>query len=150
MTPERWAEAQQIFEAALALSPAARRAFVAERAAGDGSLAALVEGLLVADAEESLAATTTLGSVVHRAMHDLADAQEAGALPARLGPYRIVRRIGEGGMGAVYLAERADDEFHQQVAVKVVRGLLDPERIRRFRGERQILANLEHPNIARL
>ena len=53
-------------------------------------------------------------------------------------------------MGAVYLAERDDDEFLQQVAIKVVRGLLDPERVRQFRNERQILAWLEHPNIARL
>ena len=53
-------------------------------------------------------------------------------------------------MGAVYLAERDDDEFLQHVAIKVVRGLLDPERVRQFRAERQILAWLEHPNIARL
>jgi serine/threonine-protein kinase len=69
----------------------------------------------------------------------------------RIGPYRIVRVIGSGGMGIVYLAERADDSFRQQVAIKLVRSrLVDPETERRLMDERQILANLDHPNIARL
>ena len=72
--------------------------------------------------------------------------------PERVGPYRIERLIGEGGMGIVYLARRDDGEFDQQVALKVVRsGLhLEPRIIRRFRDERQILAALSHPGIARL
>jgi non-specific serine/threonine protein kinase/serine/threonine-protein kinase len=69
----------------------------------------------------------------------------------RVGPYELVREIGRGGMGAVYLATRADDEYRKQVAVKVIRSNHDPEFIRqRFQHERQILADLEHPNIARL
>ncbi|HZD53680.1 MAG TPA: serine/threonine-protein kinase, partial [Woeseiaceae bacterium] len=69
----------------------------------------------------------------------------------RIGPYRIVRVIGSGGMGIVYLAERADESFRQQVAIKLVRNrLVDPETEKRLVGERQILANLDHPNIARL
>src|SRR5262249_19238998 len=78
----------------------------------------------------------------------------AGTLPAAhdgdtLGPHRVLRQIAEGGMGAVYLDERADGEFQQQVAIKIVRwsgALLEV----RFRQERQILAQLQHPNIARL
>jgi eukaryotic-like serine/threonine-protein kinase len=69
----------------------------------------------------------------------------------RCGPYQIVREIGRGGMGAVYLAGRVDDEFKQRVALKVLRtGINAEEVLRRFRHERQILATLDHPNIARL
>ncbi|HEX2139940.1 MAG TPA: serine/threonine-protein kinase [Woeseiaceae bacterium] len=69
----------------------------------------------------------------------------------RIGPWRIVRLLGSGGMGVVYLAERADDSFRQQVAIKLVRNrLVDPETEERLVGERQILASLNHPNIARL
>ena len=145
MTPERWAAAQQLFEAALACAGDARAAFV-DREAADGDLAALVHGLLAADAEEH--GGTPLVSVVSDAV---AEATASSPPPLeRLGPYKLVKMLGEGGMGAVYLAERDDDEFLQQVAIKVVRGLLDPERVRQFRAERQILAWLEHPNIARL
>ncbi|MFN7978421.1 MAG: serine/threonine-protein kinase [Vicinamibacterales bacterium] len=145
MTPERWAAAQQLFEAALEHPPIGRSAFV-DAQAGDTELARLVHDLLKADAAEQSGRPLT--DVVKEAV----DAVTAAA-PApleRLGPYRLVRMLGEGGMGAVYLAERDDDEFLQQVAIKVVRGLLDPERVRQFRTERQILAWLEHPNIARL
>ena len=69
----------------------------------------------------------------------------------RLGAYRIVRKLGSGGMGDVYLAERADEEYRQQVAIKLVRsGLYSPQVQGRLRTERQILATLQHPNIARL
>jgi serine/threonine-protein kinase len=74
-----------------------------------------------------------------------------GAVPERIGPYRVIHEAGHGGMGAVYLAERADDQFRQRVALKLVRGGLHSEYlVRRFREERQILASLDHPNIARL
>lgn len=145
MTPERWAAAQELFEAALARPEEARAAYV-ETAATDAAMAALVRGMLDADAVER--AGEPLDAVVRKAMVDTATAPRPA--PDRLGPYKIVRMLGEGGMGAVYLAERDDDEFLQQVAIKVARGLLDPERVRQFRTERQILAWLEHPNIARL
>jgi serine/threonine protein kinase len=68
-----------------------------------------------------------------------------------IGPYRIIRLIGQGGMGAVYLAARADDQYQKQVAIKLVRtGMASDFVVRRFRNERQILASLDHPNIARL
>ena len=145
MTPERWAAAQQLFEAALACAGDARAAFV-DREASDRDLAEFVHGLLAADGEEH--AGRPLMSVVSDAV---AEATASPRAPLeRLGPYKLVKMLGEGGMGAVYLAERDDDEFLQQVAIKVVRGRLDPERVRQFRAERQILAWLEHPNIARL
>ena len=69
----------------------------------------------------------------------------------RVGAYRILRAIGQGRMGAVYLAVRDDDQYRQQVAVKVVKPGTDTDDVlRRFRRERQILAGLEHPYIARL
>jgi serine/threonine-protein kinase len=69
----------------------------------------------------------------------------------RVGPYRLVREVGRGGMGSVYLAERDDDHYRQQVAVKILRrGLDTDELVRRFVAERQILATLQHPHIARL
>ncbi|MBL8138666.1 MAG: serine/threonine protein kinase [Acidobacteria bacterium] len=145
MTPERWAAAQELFEAALALPDDRRAAWVDDHAA-DADLAALVGGMLEADAVER--GGEPLEAVVRQAMVETAGAPRPA--PDRLGPYKIVRMLGEGGMGAVYLAERDDDEFLQQVAIKVARGLLDPERVRQFRTERQILAWLEHPNIARL
>jgi serine/threonine protein kinase/Flp pilus assembly protein TadD len=68
----------------------------------------------------------------------------------RIGPYRVLRELGHGGMGTVYLAARDDDQFQKTVAIKVVRGLDSAEVVRHFRRERQILAGLEHPNVARL
>jgi serine/threonine protein kinase len=69
----------------------------------------------------------------------------------RVGPYRFRSELGRGGMGTVYLAERADDAFEKLVALKVVkRGMDTDEVLQRFRYERQILASLEHPNIGRL
>ena len=75
----------------------------------------------------------------------------AAATTRRLGPYRIVGELGHGGMGVVYLAERDDGQYRKQVAVKLLqRGLEPTTSVARFRDERQILAALEHPGIARL
>src|SRR5207249_11018127 len=68
-----------------------------------------------------------------------------------IGAYRIVREIGRGGMGAVYLAERADEQYKKQVAIKLIKRGMDTDSVlRHFRNERQILAGFDHPNIARL
>ncbi len=76
---------------------------------------------------------------------------DAAKIGSHIGPYRIVREIGRGGMGAVYLAERDDEHYHQQVAIKLIKPGLGGDVIRRrFRNEMQILAELNHPNIARL
>ena len=72
-------------------------------------------------------------------------------IEARIGPYRLVRELGQGGMGTVYLAVRDDDVFSKRVALKILKRGMDTDAIvRRFRTERQILAGLDHPNIARL
>lgn len=73
-----------------------------------------------------------------------------GTRDERLGPWRLVREIGSGGMGTVFLAERADGGFEQRVAIKLLRGFPTAEGVRRLRQERQILAGLDHPHIARL
>ena len=79
------------------------------------------------------------------------EAPEESLVGRQFGAYQIIREIGRGGLGAVYLAARADDEYRKEVAIKLVRRGLDTEDIlRRFRNERQILAQLDHPNIARL
>jgi serine/threonine-protein kinase len=75
----------------------------------------------------------------------------ARAAERRIGPYRLLRELGHGGMGTVFLAARADEQFHKKVALKVIRGGADSEEVvRHFKRERQILAGLDHPNIARL
>ena len=85
-------------------------------------------------------------------LQSLLEGPEAAADGERvIGSYRLLDLIGRGGMGVVYVAERADEQFEKRVAIKLIpRGLETPEMERRFRIERQILADLEHPNIARL
>jgi eukaryotic-like serine/threonine-protein kinase len=144
MSDDRWERIQEIFEGALDLDGAARDAFLREACRGDDALVAEVESLLEAD-ERGYSFLDTPGPVP---MMDEDDDLPAGT---EIGPYRVSRVIGEGGMGMVYLAERADGEFQQQVALKVIkRGMDTHDILARFRGERQILARLQHANIARL
>jgi serine/threonine-protein kinase len=132
--------------------PTTRRAdWLAESCGSDGELRAEVESLLEAasDADDFLE-RPALGSDFHAdPQHNRDDAPTL--VGQRFGPWRLVARIGRGGMGAVYLAQRADGAFEQTVAIKVIRaGLLDDESRERFQRERQALAVLHHPNIARL
>jgi non-specific serine/threonine protein kinase/serine/threonine-protein kinase len=146
MTPERWRRLDEVFHAAAALDGGARRAYVREACADDAELRAELERLL--------AAHDRAGAFIERPA--LASAAEwvDGAEPSegrRIGAYRIVREIARGGMGTVFLAERADGQYEQRVAVKVIKRGMDTEFVlERFRAERQILASLDHPNIARL
>ncbi len=146
----RWRQVDRVLDAALELGAERRDAFVNEACAGDEDLQAEVERWLrscesAEDFLEQPAAEFAASLIAEVDNH--ADV----AAPERIGPYRILREAGHGGMGAVYLAERADDQFHQRVALKLVRGGLHSEYLlRRFREERQILASLDHPNIARL
>lgn len=148
MTPERWREIDEIFQQAADQPVARRSSFVEERCAGDAELRREVESLLVADGDSERFVDAKFSDL------DLFADLSSGAIPegGRAGVYRILRLIGSGGMASVYLAERADGEFQQRVAIKFVRGgHNDPEWARnRFRMEREILARLEHPNIARL
>ena len=142
-TTETFLRIEGLFHEALELSAESRPSFIAERCNGDLELAAEVQALLRAnEAEEHITASRRL---------------EPGAardpLPERrrVGPYEIDRLLGRGGMGAVYLAHRADGQFEQQVAIKLIDLPLATDLFReRFRMERQILAGLQHPFIARL
>jgi serine/threonine protein kinase/Tol biopolymer transport system component/Tfp pilus assembly protein PilF len=152
MRPERWKLVEQLLEAALEQAPAARSAFLSDACHGDDELRREVESLLQADAQAShFLDDPLLASIA--TVHDAPTTNED--LPslngARIGAYQIEREIGRGGMGAVYLAVRADNVFQKRVAIKIVKRGMDTDFIlRRFRRERQILATLNHPNVAAL
>ena len=141
MDPDHWERIKGIYRTALDRRESERPAFVHAECAGDEELEAEVMRLLSAASDEvdDIVGSATL------------DWDEASVRGQRVGPYRLLDVVGQGGMGQVYLAERADDEFEQRVAIKMVHWLgAAPEQVERFQLERQILANLEHPNIARL
>lgn len=156
MTPERWQQIEEVFQAALDIEPAQRESFLHRHCGGDSPLRAEVVKLLHDhDASgDALEAPPWIASTMIRdALADKQDEkQEEGALAGkRVGAYKLVRELGRGGMGAVYLAERADGQFRQTVAVKLVKRGMDTDFILgRFRQERQILASLNHPYVARL
>ena len=147
LTPERWRRVKDVLGDALDLPADRRAAFLDSACSGDDDLRRRVEDLIVAESQS--------WTLADRGDTPRPSAPEAGAPPRdaagrRIGHYEIVREIGRGGMGAVYLARRHDD-FEKVVAIKLVRtGLADFEALRRFLAERQIAARLEHPNIARL
>jgi serine/threonine protein kinase len=136
-----------MLERALELAPDEQASYLDEECAGDPSLRREVDSLL-----QHASADDFLENVVGRAAAAALDLTETVDLEGRrLGPWNIDEKIGEGGMGAVYRAQRADGEFKKQVAIKVVRQrVANQSALRRFRAERQILADVEHPNIARL
>ena len=141
---ERWTTLKAIFAEAMTRPPEEREAFLRERCGGDEALLAELLELVGASGSDEAA----LRHIVAEAAGEVTGADADGA--RRLGPYRLVRRIGEGGMGTVWLAERADDQYRKQVALKILRAGGDASLASRFRTERQLLADLDHPNIARL
>jgi TolB-like protein/tetratricopeptide (TPR) repeat protein len=143
--PPRWQQVKTIFHAARAREKSERADFVRQSCAGDPALQAEVQSLLDAgdEADGFLDVPTS-----PRKPESEDDSSLTGR---RLGAYEIIRGIGEGGMGEVYLGRRADDEYAKQVAIKLVRIRAGSDMIvSRFRHERQILAGLEHAHIARL
>jgi tetratricopeptide (TPR) repeat protein len=137
LSPEDWNRAQEVFLALLELCPEDRPASLLTLCAGQHDLQVEVVRLLAGHE----AADAIFGAAI----------EENPPLPWLLGAYRLVEEIGSGGMGTVYRAERADGQFEKQVAVKVLSpDTLTPRAVARFRNERQILAELDHPYIARL
>ena len=137
MEPSTWERLEAVFFEALALDPEERSAFVERACAGDDVFRAEVEAVLAS----------------HLAMEgdEPEDPSPDSRVGSRVGAYRLEALVGQGGMGEVYRARRADEVYEQEVAVKIVRsGLPASEMVRRFRLERQILARLEHPNVAAL
>ena len=144
----RLRRARALFETLVERPDGERRERLTALEAHDPDLAAAVAGLLEADARASgfLEGTGRPSSEAGAGPED-ATAREG----ERIGPYRVLSLLGRGGMGEVYLAERADGQFEQKVALKLVKRGMDTEEIlERFYRERQILARLSHPNIARL
>lgn len=163
MSPDRWQQIEAVFQTAIDLSPAKRASFLAEECKGDAELRAEVERLLAhSDSAEAFIESPVwtdsnfLSSKAKKIISDSLDdefpqARTEDFTGTYVGPYRLESEIGRGGMGAVYLAERADGEFEQRVAIKLIKRGMDSDFIiRRFRHERQILASFEHPFIARL
>jgi serine/threonine-protein kinase len=143
MDAVRWERIQTMFHRAADLPPEERDAFIAVESDGDAELAARLRRMLDADRIGGTIVDQPLGVVAERLMSD--------GIPTGVsfGPYRIERLLGEGGMGSVYLAERAD--LHSRAAVKVLRDAwLSPARRERFAAEQRMLAQLNHPGIARL
>jgi serine/threonine protein kinase len=159
MTPERWRRVETIFQTALDVAPENRERFLAEACAGDEVLhrevGRLIEGYEAADEFLEQPAVDlrqfAADELPTLRLEDLPGSAHALESGAAVGAYRVIGELGRGGMGAVYLAERADGDFRKLVAVKVVKRGMDTEFVlRRFRHERRALAALDHPNIARL
>ena len=142
MTPESWQRIKRSFNEAVELAPSEQGVFLDAACGSDASLRREVERMLAADPDEGLEESAL--SLFDRG-------EEASFRGRRVGRYRILEEVGRGGMGAVFAAVRDDGEFEQKVALKVIKsGLSTSTIVRRFRHERQILASLEHPNIAHL
>ncbi len=145
MTPERFRQIRNLFEAALERDGASRSSFLAEACQGDEPLRAEVGRLLTAHQQEA--------ALLDRAAvrPELLTGEPGRMEGRRIDHYEILRELGRGGMGSVYLAVRTDDVYRKPVAFKVVRPeAANSETIERFRREREILASLDHPNLARL
>ncbi|HVT31833.1 MAG TPA: tetratricopeptide repeat protein [Rhodanobacteraceae bacterium] len=143
MSDARWQRLQALFEGLLERDPAEREAWI-EHVEPDAELRRNALSLLAADSGPRVSITRQVREASARVLDD------AARVDKRLGPYRLIDEIGSGGMGTVFLAERADDTFHQRVAIKLLRGIPTREATERMRRERQILADLAHPHIARL
>ncbi len=137
------AQVEQLFHALAELTPEERARYLTEHVT-DPDIRRQTEELLAYDSADSAPLLRDIGQVAGRALSQL-DAQGA-----HCGPYQLIKVIGRGGMGVVYLAERVDGEVQQRAAIKLLRPGLHEIQRERFLQERQILAALQHPNIARL
>ena len=151
-TTGHWARVRDVFDAVADLEGAAQAAALDERCrtasgAPDPALRSDVEALLAVDGPSFLDAPAAEAAAVLVDEGDPAPPEPVPSVP--FGPWRVVREIGRGGMGAVYLAERADGAYQQHAALKRL-AFTGADRVRRFERERQILAGLDHPGIARL
>src|ERR1700751_6318358 len=147
MTPERWQQLKNLLAPALEIGISERAAYLDRVSAGDPPLRPDLERLLAAEEEAGTAFLSTLTDDAD----DVAAEDQKTLIGVRIGAYQVVEKIGSGGMGEVYRAFRADDQYRKQVAIKLVRaGQGSDLVVNRFKNERQILASLDHPNITRL
>jgi non-specific serine/threonine protein kinase/serine/threonine-protein kinase len=166
---ERWKRVRDLFDAALEQPVHVRDRFLASQTPGDPRMAAEVRELLASYQESDhmltqpairglealLPASTAPPSLEQTAptsiIRPLGSDTTGAMVGRRMGPYRLLNKIGSGGMGSVFIAARDDRQFEQRVAIKVVRPSMNTSQIlQRFLQERRVLAGLEHPNIARL
>ncbi len=146
MNPERWKRIEQLFRTVVDRPADEREVYLTQVCKGDEDLRLEVLSLLDRDIAEDF-----LQAPIASAARALTSKPKDDLTGERIGPYRVKRLIGRGGMGDVYEAERDDDQFKQQVAIKIIKRGMDTEFVReRFLRERQILASLDHPHIARL
>jgi serine/threonine protein kinase/tetratricopeptide (TPR) repeat protein len=149
MIPERWNEIKEKLHAALELEGTQRTAYLAEIGAADPGLRQELESLIASHEQagtEFMSPPAVEGDVPPQA-----PTPRSSMIGRRVGQYQILEQIGSGGMGEVYRAARVDEQYRKQVAIKLVRAGQDTDFIvSRFKNERQILAGLDHPNIARL
>src|SRR5688572_21910843 len=144
----KWERLQELFSTAVELPPAERDSFVLRETAGDSALRDELLGLLACDTGRSTGPlTTALGAALDATTRD----RRRALIGRVVGNYKLTSVLGHGGTGTVYLAERADRQYSAQVAVKIVdSATVHGDLGMRFRAERQILASLNHQNIARL
>jgi serine/threonine-protein kinase len=146
MNPERWQRIEELFRAVVDRMATERDAYLTRVCDGDEELRLEVLSLLARDTAEDF----IRNPIASAALSFTAEPKD-DLTGEQIGPYRVTRLIGRGGMGAVYEAERDDDQFRQQVAIKIIKRGMDTDFVRdRFLRERQILASLDHPHIARL
>ena len=160
MTPERWQQVKPILDAALRRDPGERVAYLGEACGRDPALREEVERLLAwADEGEALERPPLQDLAEVESLLAAGPPLSGGALETnggteptlRIGAYRALRELGRGGAGVVYLAARDDAEYRKRVAIKVLSwGAEFGDVVSRFRNERQIVAGMEHPNVARL
>ena len=148
MNPESWQRLKALFADAMAVEASRRDAWLDEHCVGDADLRAELASLLAAHDRESAVVDQPATAYITGGAFAAGTLQWIGQ---RLGPYEIVALLGHGGMGEVYRARRVDAEYDKEVAIKLVPAGYQAEFVlQRLRTERQILATLEHPNIARL
>jgi serine/threonine protein kinase/tetratricopeptide (TPR) repeat protein len=163
MSPERWQQIEAVFQSAVDLPPHERENYLDSACGADPDLRAEVRRLLSSSDSaqdfiespiwtDSNFLNSSAKKLISDSLENEIDLPQADEfIGRRIGVYKLVSEIGRGGMGAVFLANRADGEFSQKVAIKLIKRGMDSEFIvRRFRHERQILASFEHPYIARL
>ncbi len=155
MSPDRWTRVTELMHQALDVAAADRPTWLDKEAAGDAGIVAEVTRLLEAHTgagrflEDPAIAEPETAAALRDAL--TRDGDGGIRVGGSLGQYRILREIGRGGMGTVYLGVRADDVFDKQVAIKIVPGALVSDSLReRFAGERRVLAGLDHPGMARV
>ncbi|MCH9648449.1 MAG: serine/threonine-protein kinase [Deltaproteobacteria bacterium] len=143
-----WRRTEELFQEAALLPEEERRAFLLSSCGGDLDWALEIESLLGAESRADERIERVIAGTVQLAAREGATSNQS---LSQVGPYKVLRELGRGGMSTVYLAERSDEHYRKLVALKVVkRGMDTGEILRRLRQERQILAQLEHPHISRL